>query len=142
MGATWRPRVNDSDAPANGEASNNMIEVVRNWRRCMDLELIGESQREAGRGVRSGLSDFIYIGHLRRSQPPRRSRASQMLRATLRLAAKSARRTRSTGCQLVKPRISDSTDNIFRSQSLEPSFCRPETEVTLQGPVPLRLRIL
>src|SRR6516164_5062567 len=109
MGATWRPAVNDSDAPANGEASNNMIEVVRNWRRCMDFELTGEAQRVA----RSGLSDFIYIDQLRRSQPPHGSRASQMLRETFRLAARSARRTRSTGCQLVKHRTSDSTDNIF-----------------------------
>jgi hypothetical protein len=31
MGATWRPWVNDSDAPANGEASNNAIEVARKW---------------------------------------------------------------------------------------------------------------
>src|SRR6516165_4721883 len=69
MGASWRPLVNDSDAPANGEASNNTIEVVRNWRRCMDLELIGEAQRR--RGAPSGLLDLIYIDHIRRSQLPR-----------------------------------------------------------------------
>ena len=69
MGATWRPWVNDSAAPANGEASNNTIEVMRNWRRCMDLELIGEAQRR--RGAPSGLLDLIYIDHIRRSQLPR-----------------------------------------------------------------------
>src|SRR6516162_7339243 len=60
MGATWRPWVNDSDAPANGEASNNTIEVVRNWWRCMDLESMGEAQREAGRGLNYRTS-FIWI---------------------------------------------------------------------------------
>src|SRR6516164_10501320 len=68
MGATSRPLVKP-DALANGEASNNAIEVVRNWWRCMDLELIGEAQRR--RGAPSGLLDLIYIDHLRRSQPPR-----------------------------------------------------------------------
>jgi len=105
----------------------------------MDLELIGELSAKLGerRGLdfrtSSILTIFGDVNHHAGS-------ASQMLRATFRLAAKSARQTRPTGCQLVKPRISDSTDNIFRSQSLEPSFCRPETEVTLQVPVPLRLR--
>src|SRR6516162_3902446 len=57
MGATWRPWVNDSDALANGEASNNAIEVARNWRRCIDLEFIGEAER----GARSALSDFFIL---------------------------------------------------------------------------------
>jgi|SRR6516164_9518348 len=56
MGATSRPLVKP-DALANGEASNNAIEVVRNWWRCMDLELIGEAQR----GARSPLSDFFIL---------------------------------------------------------------------------------
>src|SRR6516162_269525 len=67
MGATWRPWVNDSDALANGEASNNAIEVARNWRRCIDLEFIGGAER----GARSAQSDFFILINLRRSQPPR-----------------------------------------------------------------------
>src|SRR6516164_4225773 len=63
MGATWRPWVNVSDAPANGEASNNTIEVVRNWRRCMDLELIGELSAKLGerRGLDFRTSSILTI---------------------------------------------------------------------------------
>src|SRR6516225_2361494 len=70
MGATWRPWVNDSDAPANGEASNNAIEVARNWRRCIDLEFIGEAQR----GTRSGLSDSFILSSTAESTATRRGR--------------------------------------------------------------------
>jgi hypothetical protein len=64
--------VNDSDAPANGEASNNAIEVVRNWRRCIDLEFIGEAQR----GARSGLSDSFILSSTAESTATRRGRPS------------------------------------------------------------------
>ena len=60
--------MNDSDAPANGEASNNTIEVVRNWWRCMDLEFISEAER----GERSAQSDFfilIIFGGVNRHAP-------------------------------------------------------------------------
>ena len=49
--------MNDSDALANGEASNNAIEVARNWRRFMDLEFIGDAER----GERSAQSDFFIL---------------------------------------------------------------------------------
>src|SRR6516165_3118731 len=71
MGATWRPWVNDSDAPANGEASNNAIEVARNWRRCIDLEFIGEAER----GARSAQSDSFILSSSAKSTATRRGTA-------------------------------------------------------------------
>jgi len=72
--------VNVSDAPANGEASNNTIEVVRNWGRCMDLELIGELSAKLGerRGLDFRTSSILTIfGDVNHHAG---SRAAQMLR--------------------------------------------------------------
>ena len=63
--------MNDSDALANGEASNNAIEVARNWRR-IDLEFNGEAQR----GTRSGLSDSFILSSSAKSTATRRGRPS------------------------------------------------------------------
>jgi hypothetical protein len=49
---TSRPLLKPAALP-NGETSNNAIDVVRNWRRCMDLELSVKVQHEAG--LRAGL---------------------------------------------------------------------------------------